>query len=82
MLLKNTIKIYIIANIYYYKNRTAVCVYTPVTRPYMKKGTRPYWAKGYTAVQGKTVARPYRKKSQHGRVHGKKLTRPCTQRKC
>ena len=46
--------LFVIANTYYYKNRTAVCVYTPVTRPYMKKG--------YTAVQGKTVARPYRKK--------------------
>ena len=27
--------------------------------------------KGYTAVPGKTVARPYREKSQHGRVHKK-----------
>ena len=62
-------------------------VYTPVKRPYMKKGTRPYLEKGYTAVQGKTVARPYGKKSYHGRVHMKnwhghvhmkKLTRPCT----
>ena len=45
----------IIANNYYYENRTPVCVYTPVTRPYMKKR--------YTAVPGKTVARPYEKKA-------------------
>ena len=47
--------LYLIANTHYYKNRTAVSVYTPVTGPYMRKG--------YTAVQGKTVARPYRKKA-------------------
>jgi len=28
--------------------------------------------KGYTAVPGQTVARPYREKSQHGRAHRKR----------
>ena len=55
-----------------------MCVYTPVTWPYMKKVTRPYRENRGMAVQEKKLARPYKEKVDTAVYTRKMLTRPCT----
>ena len=63
--------LFVIANTYYYKNRTAMCVYTPVTRPYMKKGYTTVREKPWHGRTGKNASTAVPEKSWHGRVHKK-----------
>ena len=65
--------ILIIANNYYYKNRTGVCVHTCDTAVNEKRLHGRTGTNRSTAVPGKKPARPCTQK---------KWTWPCTQRKC